>query len=71
MVFCRIREARHVLQETKIIHPIPIVRRWPQRRILVLLQHMKYDRISYGLMRRIVGRGARRNVRTPRIDDRR
>jgi len=58
---CRIL-AMPRLQETKIILATPIVRRLPQG-FFSLLQDMNYDPHLCASVRRIVGRGARRNVR--------
>jgi hypothetical protein len=56
--------ARPVLKEGKIILATPIVRRLPQW-VLVLLQRMKHNPRSRGVVRRMLARGARRNVRDP------
>ena len=48
--------ARPVLKETKIILATPIIRRLPQW-VLVLLQRMKHNPRSCGLVRRMVARG--------------
>jgi hypothetical protein len=48
--------ARPVLKETKIILATPIFRRLPQW-VLALLQRMKHNPRSCGLVRRMGGRG--------------
>lgn len=54
--------ARPVLQQTKVILATPIVCR-PFQWVLVLLQHITYDPRLCELVRRIVMRGARKNMR--------
>jgi hypothetical protein len=51
--------ARPVLKDTKIILATPIFRRLPQW-VLALLQCMKHNARSCGLVRRMGGRGARK-----------
>ena len=58
--------ARPVPLETKIVLATPIFRRLLQW-VLVLLQHMKYDLRSCGLVRGMVGR----DEQGFRMDDRR
>jgi hypothetical protein len=59
--------ARPVLKETKIILATPVIRRPPQW-VPVLLQRKMHNPPSYGLVRRIVTRGERRNVRNGAVD---
>ena len=59
---CEPIDWRPRLQETKIILATPIVCRLPHG-VFVLLQHMNHDPRSCASVRRIVRRGARRNVR--------
>jgi hypothetical protein len=56
--------ARPVLKEGKIILATPIVRRLPQW-VLVLLQRMKHNPRCCGVVRRMLARGVRSNVRDP------
>jgi hypothetical protein len=57
--------ARPVLKEGKIILATPIVRRLPQW-VLVLLQRMKHNPRSCGVVRRMLARGARKQCEGPR-----
>jgi hypothetical protein len=56
--------ARPVLKEAEIILATPIVRRLPQW-VLVLLRRMKHNPRSCGVVRSMLARGARSNVRDP------